>query len=102
MYGVSGSAQRFQHAPAQFRLKKNHQFGAVCGNESSFTSKDDLSTTDGINSEHKQEQRQSSKDARPAKRRGQPTSWRRVRDSAGQHGRGEGASSHQPTLVERI
>ena len=64
--------------------------------------KADLSATDGINSEHKQEQRQSSKDARPARRCGQPTSWRRVRDCAGQHGRGGGAPRHQPTLAERI
>ena len=64
--------------------------------------KADLSTTDGINLEHKQEQRQSSKDARPARRRGQPTSRRRVRDCVGQHGRGGGAPRHQPTLAERV
>ena len=83
MYGVDGPAQQIQHAQAQFLLKKHHQFGAVRGNNSSFANKADLSTTDGINSEHKQEQRQSSKDARPARRRGQPTSRRRVRDCAG-------------------
>ena len=98
----SGPAQQIQHALAQFRLKKYHQFGVVYGNDSSFTNKADLSTTDGINSEHKQEQRQSSKDARPARRRGQPTSRRRVRDCAGQHGRGGGAPPHQPTLAERV
>ena len=102
MYGVSGPAQQFKHAPTQFRLKKHHQFDAVCGNNSSFTNKADLSAIEGINSEHKQEQRQSSKDARPARRRGQPTSQRRVRDCAGQQGRGGGASRHQPTLAERI
>ena len=51
--------------------------------DSSFTNKADLSETDGINSEHKQEPRQSSKDARLARRRGQPTSRRHVRNCAG-------------------
>ena len=46
-----------QHASTQFRLKKHHQFGVVYGNESSFTNKVDLSMTDGIDSEHKQEPR---------------------------------------------
>ena len=68
--GVSGPAQQIQHAQAQFRLKKHHQFGAICGNNCSFTNKDDLSATNGVNSEHKQEQRKSSKDAIPARRRG--------------------------------
>ena len=99
---ASGPVHQIQHALAQFRLKKHHQFGAICGNDSSFTNKADLLATDGINSEHKQEQRQSSKDARPAKRHGQQTSRRRVRDSAGQHRRGEGAPRHQPTLAERV
>ena len=58
--------------------------------------------TNGINSEHKQEQCQSSKDARPVKRCGQPTSRRHVGDCAGQHGRGGGAPRHQPTLAERV
>ena len=102
MSRVSGPAQQFQHAPAQFWLKKHHQFSAVCGNNSSFTNKVDVSTTDGINSKHKQEQRQSSKDARPARRRGQPTSRRRVRDCTSQHGQGGGAPRHQPTLAERV
>ena len=53
MYGVSGPAQQIQHAQAQFLLKKHHQFGVVRGNDSSFTNKADLSTTNGINSEHK-------------------------------------------------
>ena len=48
-------------------VEKHHQFGAVCGNDSSFTNKADLSVTKGINSEHKQEPRQSPKDARPAR-----------------------------------
>ena len=98
----SGSAQKIQHAQAQFRLKKHHQFATFSGNDGSFTNKADLSATDGINSEHKQEQRQSSKDARPTKRRGQPTSRRHGRDCAGQHGRGGGAPHHQPTLDERV
>ena len=60
MSRASGPAQRFQHAPTQFRLKKASSLSAVCGNDSSFTIKDDLSVTDGINSEYKQEPRQSS------------------------------------------
>ena len=85
------------------RLKKKaSSIGAFCGNDSSFTNKADLSSTDGINSEHKQEKRQSSKDARPARRRGNPTSWRRVRNCAGQHGRGGRAPRHQPTPAERV
>ena len=95
-------AQRFQHAPTQFQLKKASSVSFVCGNNSSFTNKADLSTTDGVNSEHKQEQRQSSKEARPARRHGQPTSQRRVSDCAGQHGQGRGAPCRQPTLVERV
>ena len=72
------------------------------GNYSSFTNNVDLSATDGINLEHKKEQCQSSKDARPARRRRQLTSRRRVRDSADQHGQGGGGSRHQPTLAERV
>ena len=102
MYGVSGPAQQIQHDQAQFRLKKHHQFGTICGNDDSFTNKIDLSVTDGINSKHKQEQHQSFKDARLARRSGQPTSWRHVGDSAGQHGRGGSALHHQPTLAERV
>ena len=98
---ASRPAQKIQHALSQFRLKKHHQFGVVCGKDSSFTNKADLSATDGINPEHKQEQCQSSKDARPARRGGQPTSRKRVRDSTCQHGRGGGAPRHQPTLAER-
>ena len=101
---ASGPAHQILHALAQFQLKKHHhhQFGVVCGNDSSFTNKDDLSATDDINPEHKQEQHQSSKDARPPKRGGQLTSWRRVRDNTGQHGRGGGAPHHQPTLAEGV
>ena len=102
MCRASGPAQQIQHTRAQFRLKMHHQFGAICGNDSSFTNKTDLSVTDGINSEHKQEPRQSSKNARPARRREQPTSRRHVRDCAGQHGRGGGAPRHQPTLAKRV
>ena len=83
-------------------VEKHYQFGAVCGNDSSFTNKVDLSTTNGINPKHKQEKRQSSKDARLARRHGKSTSRRRVRDRAGQHGRGAGSPCHQPTLVERV
>ena len=82
-------------------LKKASSVGAVCGTDSSFTSKTDLSVTDGINSEHKQEQRQSTKDAGSAKRRGQQTSWR-VRSDASQHERGGGAPPHQPTPDKRV
>ena len=94
---VPSPAQRSEHTPAQFQLKITSSVGDVCGNDSSFTNKADLSATDGINSEHKQEKCQSSKDARPARRRRQLTSWRRVRDYASQHGRGGGTPSHQPT-----
>ena len=62
----------------------------------------DFSATDGINSEYKQEPRQSPKDARPARRRGQSTSRRRVRDYASQHGRSGGTSSYQPTPDRRV
>ena len=58
--------------------------------------------TEGINSEHKQESRQSSKNARPVRRRGQPTSRRHARNCTGQHGRSGGAPYHQPTLAERV
>ena len=67
------------------RLKKASSVGAVCGNDGSFTNKTDLSVTDGINPEHKQEQRQSTKDAGPARRCRQQT-YRRVRNDASQHG----------------
>ena len=60
----SGPTQQFHHSPAQFRLKKHHQFGAFCGNDGSFTNKVDLSVTGGINSEHKQDQ-QGDVDSRP-------------------------------------
>ena len=99
---ISGPAQQFQHAPAQFRLKKHHQFDAVYGNDSSFTNIADLSVTDGIKSEHRQKSCQSSKDARPARRHGQQTSQRHARNCVGQHGRGGGTPHHQPTLAERI
>ena len=63
--------------------------------------KTDLSITDGINSEHKQEQRQSTKDAGPARRRRQQTS-RRFRSDVSQHRRGGGAPPHQPTPDMRV
>ena len=98
-----GSAQQIQAGSSPVPVEKNrHQFGAVCRNDSSFTNKADLLVTDGINLEHKQEQRQSSKDARPTRWGGQPTSRRRVRDNTGQHRRGGGAPRHQPTLAKRV
>ena len=75
--------------------------GAVCGNESSFTNKTDHSVTDGINTEHKQKQRQSAKDAGSARRRRQQTSWH-IRSDASQHERGGGAPPHQPTPDRRV
>ena len=47
--------------------------------------KTDISDTDGINLEHKQEQRQSTKDAGPARRCKQQTP-QLVRNDASQHG----------------
>ena len=99
---ASGPSQQIRYVLSQFRLKKHHQFGAICGNDSSFTNKADLLATDGNNPEHKQEQCQSSKDARPARRGGQSTSRRRFRDSTSKHRRGGGAPRHQPTLVKRV
>ena len=58
--------------------------------------KTDHSVTDGINTEHKQEQRQSIKDAGPA------TEHKRVRNDAGQHGRGGGTLPHQSTSDIRV
>ena len=98
----TGPVQHIQQDQAQFRLKKHHLFGVVCGKNSSFTNKADLSATDGINPEHKYEQCQPSKDARPIRQGGQPTSGRHVRDSTCQHGRGGGALRHQPTLAKRV
>ena len=83
------------------RLKKTSSVGAVCGNDSSFTNKADYSVTDGINSEHKQEQRQSAKDTGSARRYRQPIS-RRVRNNAGQHGRIGGTPPHQSTSDRRV
>ena len=77
------------------------QVGAACGNDSSFTSKTDLSVTDGINSEHKQEQLQSTKDAGSARRHGQQTSWH-VRSDASQHERGGGPPPHKPMHDRRV
>ena len=83
------------------RLKKGIISGAVCGNDSSFTNKADHSVTDGINSEHKQEQRQSAKDTGSARRRRQQTSWH-IRSDASQHERGGGAPPHQPMPDRRV
>ena len=63
--------------------------------------KTNLSITDDINPEHKQEQHQSTKDARPVRRRRQQTS-RQVRSDASQHGRGGGASPHQQRLIGEL
>ena len=82
-----GLTQRPPHAPAQFRLKKASSVGAVCGNDSSYTNITDFSVTDGIDSEHQQEQR--SEDARPT---------RASRSGAGQHKRNGSTPPSQPTL----
>ena len=92
----SGPTTPTRSSPVQ--LKKASSVGAFCGNDSSFTNKTDLSVTYGINSEHKQEQRQSPKDAGPTRRRRQSTS----RHDASQHERGEGPLPHQPTPDRRI
>ena len=63
--------------------------------------KTDHSVTDGINPEHKQEKRPSNKDAGPARRYEQPTSWR-VRNDVGQHGRGGGTPPHQSEFDRRV
>ena len=94
-------AQRLLILSSPVQLKKASSVGAVCGNDGSFTNKTALSVTDGINSEHKQEQRQSPKDAGPTRRRRQPTS-RHVRSDTSQHGRGGGPPPHQPTPNRRI
>ena len=52
--------------------KRASSVGAVCGNDSSYINITDFSVTDGIDSEHKQEQR--SKGARSTRRCGQQTS----------------------------
>ena len=90
-----------KHASAQFRLKKASSVGAVCGNDSSFINITDHLVTDGINSEHKQEQRQSAKDAGSTRRRGQQTSWA-SRSNAGQYERSGSTSSHQSTPDRRV
>ena len=61
----------------------------------------DHSVTDGINLEHKQEQHPSNKDAKPGRRYEQLTSWR-VRNDAGQHGRGGGTPTHQSAFDRRV
>ena len=48
-------------------VEKASLVGAVCGNNNSFTNKGDLLVTYDVNSEYKQEPRQSPKDARPAR-----------------------------------
>ena len=57
-----GPAQRPKHAPAQFRFeKRHHQLAPSVGTTVPLQVKTDHLVTDGINSEHKQEQRQSAK-----------------------------------------
>ena len=90
-----------QHAPAQFRLKKASSVGAVCGNDSSFINITDHSVTDGINLEHKQEQRQSAKDAGSTRRCRQQTSWD-SRSNASQHERSGSTPPRQSTLNRRV
>ena len=46
-------------------MKKHHQFGAVCGNDSSFANKTDYSVTDGIDSKYEPEPHQPFGNARP-------------------------------------
>ena len=93
-----GPIQRPPHSPAQFRLKKASSVGAVCGNDSSYISITDFSVLDGIDSEHKQEQR--SKDAKSTRRRGQQAS-RASRSDAGQYERSGSTPPRQPTLDRR-
>ena len=57
---------RFSPVPVE---NEASSVGAVCGNDSSYINITDFSVTDGINSEHEQEQR--SKDAGPTGRCGQ-------------------------------
>ena len=80
----------------------HHQLAPSVGTTSSFTNKADISVTDGINSEYKQEPRQSLKDARPARKLRQPTSYRRSGNYTRQYRRDGGAPSHQPALDKGI
>ena len=81
--------------------KRHHQLASSVGTTVPLQIKTDLSVTDGINPEQKQEQRQSTKDAGPAKRRRQQIS-QRVRSDASQHGQGGGAPPHQLTPDRRV
>ena len=92
----SGPANPARSSPVP--VEKASSVGAVSGNDNSFTNKADISVTNGINLEYKQEPRQSSQGARPARQGGQPTFLRRIRDNAGQHERGRGTPSHRPTI----
>ena len=93
-----GPTQRPPHAPAQFWLKKASSVGAVYGNDSSSINITDFSVTDGIDHEHKQEQR--SKDTESIGRCGQQTSWA-SRSSAGQYERSRSTPPRQPTPDRR-
>ena len=81
--------------------KRHHQLAPSVRTTVPLQIKTDHSVTDGINPEHKQEQRQSIEDAGPAMRYRQLTS-RRVGSDAGQHGRGGGTPPHQSTSDRRV
>ena len=95
------SRSPIRSSPVRLKKKKASSVGVVCGTDSSFTNKADHSVIDGINSEHKQEQRQFAKDTGSARRRRQQTSWH-IRSDASQHERGGGAPPHQPTPDRRV
>ena len=97
-----GPTQRRPHAPAQFRLKKrHHQLAPSVGTTVPVQVKTDHSVTKRINSEHKQEPRQSAKDAGSARRRRQQTSWD-SRSNASQYERSGSTSPRQSTPDRRI
>ena len=70
---------KLQPSPVE---KRHHQLAPSVGTSIPLQIKTDHSVTDGINPEHKQEQRQSIKDAGPVRRYRQPIS-RRVGSDAG-------------------
>ena len=96
----SGSTTPTRSSPVPVE-KRHHQLAPSVGTTVPLQVKTDHSVTDGINPEHKQEQRPSNKDAGPARRYEQLTSWR-VRNNAGQHERGGSTPSHQSTFDRRI
>ena len=97
-----GLAQRPQTRSSPVPVEKQaSSVGAVCGNDNSFTNKTDNSFTDGINLEHKQEQRQSAKDAGSTRRCGHQTSWY-SRSNASQYERSGSTSPRQSTPDIRV